>query len=253
VVEQLGFGLAGKTAVVTGASSGIGAGIAEGMGQAGASVVAGGRDTDRLEAIVGRLGATGAECRAVVADVCTEEGRRAIVEEAIGAYGSLDILVHSAGIFWPKPFEETSADDLDRQLDTNVRAPYLLTQLAMPHLKPSGSVIFISSIAAYVGFPNASAYCATKGAVELLAKALTMEYGREGVRFNCIAPGNIRTPMNDHLFADPDYEKLMLDFTPSGRVGVAEEIAPAAVYLASDAARYVYGASLLVDGGWVAQ
>jgi glucose 1-dehydrogenase len=89
--------------------------------------------------------------------------------------------------------------------------------------------------------------------VELLAKALTMEYGRAGIRFNCIAPGNIRTPMNEHLLADPSYERLMLDFTPSGRVGVVEEIGPAAVYLASDAASYVYGASLLVDGGWVAQ
>jgi NAD(P)-dependent dehydrogenase (short-subunit alcohol dehydrogenase family) len=252
-VEHLDFSLDGKTVVVTGASSGIGAGVAEAMAQAGGRVVAVGRDADRLQRVVSSIGESGAECVSVLADVCVDEGRRRIVDEAVDAFGSLDVLVHSAGIFWPKPFEETSADDFDRQMDTNVRAPYLLTQRAMPQLKPSGSVIFISSIAGYVGFPNSSAYCATKGATELLAKALTMEYGREGVRFNCIAPGNIRTPMNAHLLADPDYEKLMIDSTPSGRVGSVDEVAPAAVYLASDAARYVYGTSLLVDGGWVAQ
>lgn len=252
-MEHLRFSLDGRTAVVTGASSGIGAGVAEGMAYAGARVVAVGRDADRLQRIAHRIGQSGAECLTVNADVCSDEGRRRIVDATIEAFGSLDVLVHSAGIFWPKPFEETTPDDFDRQMDTNVRAPYFLTQLALPHLKPTGCVIFISSIAGYVGFPNSSAYCATKGATELLAKALTMEYGREGVRFNCIAPGNIRTPMNEHLLADPGYEKLMIDSTPSGRVGVVDEIAPAAVYLASEAARYVYGTSLLVDGGWVAQ
>jgi NAD(P)-dependent dehydrogenase (short-subunit alcohol dehydrogenase family) len=252
-VEHLSFDLGGRTAVVTGASSGIGAGISEALAHAHARVLLVARDGDRLAEVAGRIEQGGGACRAFAADVCDAGNAEAVVDEAVAAFGSLDVLVHGAGIFWPKPFEETSLEDLDRQWETNVRAPFALTKAAIGHLVPNGVVIFISSIAGHVGFPNSSAYCATKGAVELLAKALTMEYGARGVRFNCIAPGNIRTPMNAHLLADPGYERAMLDFTPSKRIGVVDEIAPAAVYLASDAGRYVYGASLLVDGGWAAQ
>ena len=100
---------------------------------------------------------------------------------------------------------------------------------------------------------TSAAYCATKGAVELMAKALAMELAPHNVRVNCVAPGNIHSPMNEELFRSPEYEALMIDRTPAGRVGVPEDIAPATVFLVSPAARYVHGASLLVDGGWAAQ
>ena len=135
----------------------------------------------------------------------------------------------------------------------NVRAPYAITHAAQAHLQSGASVIFISSIAGHIGFPNSAAYCATKGAIEQLTKSLAVELAPRGVRVNAIAPGNIHSPMNEEFFQSPEYERAMIERTPAGRVGVVEDVAPAAVFLASEAARYVYGVSLLVDGGWAAQ
>ena len=111
----------------------------------------------------------------------------------------------------------------------------------------------MSSIAGKVAFPNSAAYCATKGAIEQLTKALAVELAPAGIRVNAIAPGNIRTPMNEKLLESREYEQMYIDGTPYGRVGVVEDIAPLAVFLASDAARYIHGESILVDGGWAAR
>lgn len=246
---EAGLALSGKSAVITGGSSGIGRGIAVAFAHGGAKVVVVGRDRERLEE-TNEL--AGGSCHVVCLDL-TEAGTPArLVEETLHACGSLDVLVHAAGLFLPQPFEQSSLDDFDRQWEINVRAPYAVTRVSIPYLRPNGSVIFISSIAGHVGFPNSAAYCATKGAVELMSKALTLEFAREGIRFNCIAPGNIRTSMNEHLLADPAYEAEMLASTPSGRIGTVEDISAAALYLASDAASYVHGSCLVVDGGWVA-
>jgi NAD(P)-dependent dehydrogenase (short-subunit alcohol dehydrogenase family) len=244
-----GFALDGRVAVVTGASSGIGAAVAEAMSQAGARVVLTGRDGDRLQEVANGLG----EHHLVVADLADDDTPARIVAETLDAFGALNVIVHSAGIFWPKPFAEAPLSDFDAQFRVNVRAPYALTQAALPHLTPDGSVIFVSSIAGQVGFPNSTAYCGTKGAVELITKSLAMELAPTGIRVNAIAPGNIHTPMNAHLFESEDYNRAMLERTPYGRVGVVEDIAPVAVFLASDAARYIHGESILVDGGWGAQ
>jgi NAD(P)-dependent dehydrogenase (short-subunit alcohol dehydrogenase family) len=244
-----GFDLGGRVAVVTGASSGIGAAIAEALSQAGARVVLTGRDEERLRRVADRLG----EHHVVAADLAEDGAAGTIVAESLGAFGALNVLVHSAGIFWPKPFAEAPLSDFDEQFRINVRAPYALTQAALPHLHPDGSVIFISSIAGRVGFPSSTAYCGTKGAVELMTKSLAMELAPIGVRVNAIAPGNIHTRMNERFFESEDYNRSMIERTPFGRVGVVEDIAPVAVFLASDAARYIHGESLLVDGGWAAQ
>jgi NAD(P)-dependent dehydrogenase (short-subunit alcohol dehydrogenase family) len=244
-----GFDLGGRVAVVTGASSGIGAAIAEALSQAGARVVLTGRDEKRLRRVADRLG----EHHVVTADLGEDDAAGTVVAETLGAFGALNVLVHSAGIFWPKPFAEAPLSDFDEQFRINVRAPYALTQAALPHLRPDGSVIFISSIAGRVGFPSSTAYCGTKGAVELMTKSLAMELAPIGVRVNAIAPGNIHTPMNERFFESEDYNRSMIERTPFGRVGVVEDIAPAAVFLASDAARYIHGESILVDGGWAAQ
>jgi len=244
-----GFSLDGKVAVVTGASSGIGAAIAQGLSHAGARVVLTGRHEARLREVASRLG----EHHVVAADLADDAAPGAIVAGALDAFGALNVLVHSAGIFWPKPFAEAPLSDFDAQFRINVRAPYALTQAALPHLQPGGSVIFISSIAGHVGFPSSTAYCGTKGAVELMTKSLAMELAPLGVRVNAIAPGNVHTPMNARFFESEDYNRSMIERTPYGRVGVVEDIAPVAVFLASDAARYVHGESILVDGGWAAQ
>jgi glucose 1-dehydrogenase len=241
--------LDGKVAVVTGASSGIGFAIAEAMAEAGARLVLQGRDEERLARCAERVG----EHRVVAVDLTDDEAPGRIVGAALDAFGALNVVVHSAGIFRPKPVEQAPLSDFDLQWRVNVRAPYALTQAAVPHLKGDGAVIFVSSIAGHAAFPGSAAYCATKGAVELMAKALATELAAHNVRVNALAPGNVRTAMNEELLRDPEYERSMVERTPAGRVGLVEDIAPAAVFLASEAARYVHGASLLVDGGWVAQ
>jgi NAD(P)-dependent dehydrogenase (short-subunit alcohol dehydrogenase family) len=243
------YRLDGKVAIVTGASSGIGAAIAEAMAQAGASLMLVGRDRERLARTAAACGEGHAT---LAADVTADDAPARIVQGALAAFGRLDSIVHSAGIFEPKPFPESPVASLDAQWLVNVRAPYAITHAAQDHLEPGSSVIFISSIAGKMGFPHSAAYCATKGAIELLVKALATEFAPRGVRVNAIAPGNIHSPMNEEFFKSPEYERSMIEQTPAGRVGVVEDIAPAAVFLASEAGRYVHGVSLLVDGGWAA-
>jgi NAD(P)-dependent dehydrogenase (short-subunit alcohol dehydrogenase family) len=242
--------LDGKVAIVTGASSGIGHAIAEAMSEAGAKVVLAGRDEERLRACAD---ACPGETRTVAVDLVADEAPQRIVSEAIEAFGRLDSLIHSAGVFWPNPLGEAPLEDFDMQWRVNVRAPYALTQAALPHLGRDSTIIFVSSIAGVVAFPNSAAYCASKGAVEQLTKALAVELSPQGIRVNGIAPGNIRTPMNEELLKDKDWEQMYVDGTPYGRIGTVEDVAPLAVFLASDAARYIHGESILVDGGWAAR
>lgn len=246
-------GLEDKVAIVTGASSGMGAGIAEELAHGGADVALVGRDTDRLGGTVTRVEAAGGGALPIAVDL-TEDGSAArVVEDTLARFGRLDILVNAAGIFELAPFEE-SLDAFDRQWRCNVRAPFVLTQAAIPHLRKSrGSVLFMSSIAGHIGFATASGYCAAKGAIESLVRVLAVEEAATGVTVNAIAPGNIRTSMNEALLADPAYEKAMLAATPAGRIGEVVDIVPAAAFLVSDGAKYITGASLVVDGGWTAQ
>jgi NAD(P)-dependent dehydrogenase (short-subunit alcohol dehydrogenase family) len=244
-----GTSLEGKVAIVTGASSGIGFAIAEAMAGAGAKLVLVGRDAERLH----RCARACEEAHVVAVDLCSDEAPSRIVSETLSIFQAIDTIVHSAGVFWPRPLEETPLEDFDRQWQVNVRAPYALTRAALPHLGRDSSVIFVSSIAGQVAFPNSSAYCATKGAIEQLTKALAVELSPRGVRVNAIAPGNIRTPMNEELLKSREWEQMYVDGTPYGRIGVVEDVAPLAVFLASDAARYIHGESILVDGGWAAR
>lgn len=243
------FRLDGKVAVITGASSGIGFACAEAMSEAGARVVLAGRDRSRLEACAARCG----EHHIVVVDLIDEGAPERVVRETIEAFGAITSLLHTAGIFWPAPIAEASLEDFDMQWRVNVRAPFALTRAALPHMGRDDSITFVSSIAGQVAFPNSAAYCATKGAIEQLTKALAVELAPAGIRVNAISPGNIRTPMNEELLKSKEYEQMYLDGTPYGRVGVVEDVAPLAVFLASDGARYIHGESVLVDGGWAAR
>lgn len=252
--KYLDLDLSGKTAVVTGASSGIGRAIAEAMAEAGANLVLVGRDAARLRGTVEAVTARGVKAEPVVVELTADEAPAAIVDAAVKRFGGLHVLVNCAGIFEPQPFETQPLASFDRQMAVNVRAPFALTQAALPYLRPGGAVVNISSIAGYSGFPQSAAYCASKGAVELMTRALAAELGPMGVRVNCVAPGNIRTPMNAGQFAaSREYEKSLEEKTPLGRIGETEDIAAAVVYLASPAAKFVNGASWLVDGGWAAQ
>ncbi|MFJ2755412.1 SDR family NAD(P)-dependent oxidoreductase [Nocardioides sp. NPDC087217] len=244
--------LAGKVAVITGASSGIGAEIARDMHRAGAQVLLVGRNQERLAAVASSLAANGERVESLRVDLTDEAAPDAVVRRALDRFGRLDILVNAAGVFTPTPFLETTDQILDDQWDANVRAPFRLARAATGHLGEGSSILFVSSICGYAGFPNSTAYCATKGAVELLVKALTAELSPRGIRVNAVAPGNVRTSINEHLLTDPVYEKQMLAATPAGRIGEVSDIAPAVVFLASPAASYIHGSSLLIDGGWIA-
>ena len=249
--HYLNLDLGGKAAVVTGASSGIGRAVAEALAEAGADVLLVGRDESRLADARAAVEARGVRAATVAVELTADEAPRAVVDGALTAFGRLDILVNCAGIFEPQPFETQPLASFDRQMAVNVRAPFAITQAALPHLRPGGTVVNISSIAAYSGFPQSAAYCASKGAVELMTRALAAELGPMGVRVNCVAPGNIRTPMNQHQFeASREYERSLEEKTPLGRIGAVEDIAAAVAYLASPAAKFVNGASWLVDGGW---
>lgn len=252
--RYLDLDLSGKTAVVTGASSGIGRAMSEAMAEAGANLVLVGRDAARLQETVAAVAARGVDAEPVVIELTDDDAPARIVATAVKRFGGVNILVNCAGIFEPMPFATQPLASFDRQMATNVRVPFALTQAALPYLQLSGAVVNISSIAGYSGFPQSAAYCASKGAVELMTRALGTELGPLGVRVNCVAPGNIRTPMNAHQFAaSPAYEQSLEEKTPLGRIGETEDIAAAVVYLASPAAKFVNGASWLVDGGWAAQ
>jgi glucose 1-dehydrogenase len=224
------------------------------MAEAGANLVLVGRDAERLRETVGAVTARGVAAEAVALELTSNEAPAAIIDAAVQRFGGLNVLVNCAGIFEPQPFETQPLESFDRQMAVNVRAPFALTQAALPYLRPGGAVVNISSIAGYSGFPQSAAYCASKGAVELMTRALAAELGPQGVRVNCVAPGNIRTPMNAGQFAaSREYERSLEEKTPLGRIGETEDIAAAVVYLASPAAKFVNGASWLVDGGWAAQ
>jgi NAD(P)-dependent dehydrogenase (short-subunit alcohol dehydrogenase family) len=242
--------LHGRSVIVTGASSGIGQAIATAFGEAGARVVVAGRHTGRLAATAAGIEATPGECRTVAIDITDDGAGAALVVAAVEAYGGVDVVVAAAGVFQPRPFLETGLDSLDLQYAVNVRAPFALLQAALPHLRRSrGAAVLISSISGIVGAANTAAYSATKGAVELLTKALAVEVALDGVRVNSVAPGNVHTAMNAHLFADAEYERAAIAGTPAGRIGLVDDITGAVLFLASGHASYANGTTLVVDGG----
>jgi NAD(P)-dependent dehydrogenase (short-subunit alcohol dehydrogenase family) len=247
--------LDGKAALVTGATSGIGRQVAVEMARAGAAVVAVGRDRERLAGVVDEISGAGGTVHGIARDLVEESAAADVVAEAVERAGGIDVLANVAGRLELGWFEQTPLESLDRQYAANVRAPYALTQAALPHLRERrGAVIFLSSGAALAAFPESSAYSASKGAIESLTRQLAVELGPMGVRVNAIAPGEIDTPMNAPIYeAHPGFKDEVAELTPAKRLGAPDDVAPVAVFLASDAARFVYGVSLLVDGGQLAR
>jgi NAD(P)-dependent dehydrogenase (short-subunit alcohol dehydrogenase family) len=244
--------LSDKTLVVTGGSSGIGAGIARAAARAGARTVLVGRNQDRLDLVADEIGDIGGDCRALSIDLLQDDAPARVVAMALEEFGSIDVLVPAAGVFEPQPFDRTTLESFDRTWHLNVRVPFALAQAAAPHLDDGGVIVFVSSIDGHVGFASDSAYGPSKAAVDGLTRALSIELAKRGTRVVGVAPGFTETPMNEALRSDPAFVEKATAEIPAGRLATVEDIAAAVVFLASDAAGYTHGAILCVDGGYPA-
>jgi glucose 1-dehydrogenase len=252
--------LGGQAAVVTGASSGIGAGIARHLAEAGARVVVNyRREKQAAEDIVQAIRSGGGEAIAVQADVSKEDEVERLFADAIAAFGTLHILVANAGLQRDAPAHEMSLQDWRTVLDVNLTGQFLCCRAAIREFmrrgrKPNvsratGKIICISSVHEVIPWAGHVNYAASKGGIMLMMKSLAQEVAEHGIRVNGIAPGAIRTPINRNAWNTPDAEAALLKLIPYGRVGAPEDVAKAAVWLASDESDYVTGASLFVDGG----
>ncbi|MET3129718.1 NAD(P)-dependent dehydrogenase (short-subunit alcohol dehydrogenase family) [Arcicella rosea] len=243
------FSLQGKIALITGGGSGIGFAIAQCMIKAGAKVVMTGRREQMLKDAVAELGENAFY---FVNDVTALEHLEDLVEQIESQIGAIDILVNNAGINMKKFAVEVTDEEFSRVVNTNLNAVFALTRACAKRMLPrkSGSILMISSMAAYYGIDRVVAYTASKCGVEGMVKALAMEFSTENVRVNAIAPGFIETAMSKTAMnSDPARKHKALDRTPMGYFGQPEDIGMAAVFLSSDEAKYITGASLPVDGG----
>jgi NAD(P)-dependent dehydrogenase (short-subunit alcohol dehydrogenase family) len=238
----------GKTVLVTGGTSGIGRAAAEQFGDSGAQVIVTGRDETRGREVVNTIASGGGQARFIAADLAAPDGAQQLADAA----GQVDVLVNNAGIFPFGASHEIAIEDVKAVLDFNVVAPFTLLAAFVPGMieRGSGAIVNVSTMVASFGLPGMSAYGASKAALELLTKAWAAEYGPLGIRVNAVSPGPTRTPGTAAM--GEEGIKQLAATLPLGRAADAREIANTIVFLASDAASFVNGAILPVDGGRVA-
>ncbi len=250
--------LQNRVALITGGTSGIGEATALLFAQEGAKVVVTGRSEKRGAAAVDRIQKQGGSAAFVSADVSSAADCRKSVDEALRLFGRLDILFNNAGIFYPQTALECSEREWDEQIDVNLKGTFLMSKYALPPMiaQKSGVIINNSSGWGLVGGDRAIAYCASKGGVVLMTKALAIDHGRQGIRVNCICPGDVDTPMlpEDAKMRGLSWEKYLAGCNerPLGRIGTVDEIAKAVLFLASDDSSFMTGSALVVDGGGTA-
>lgn len=244
--------LEGKCALVTGASSGIGAACAVALAEAGATVTVAARRKEALDALVAEMTDAGLSAQAIAMDVSDTETTLAQVTD----HGPFDVLVNSAGLARHGPASETLVTDFEAVSDLNIKGAYFLTQAVANGLMAAGkpgSLINISSQMGHVGGIDRAVYSATKHAVEGFTKSMAIEWGKAGIRINTVCPTFIRTPLTESTFADPARIAWIEDKIKLGRVGQVEDIMGPVVFLASDASALITGSALMVDGGWTAE
>jgi NAD(P)-dependent dehydrogenase (short-subunit alcohol dehydrogenase family) len=244
--------------VVTGAGTGIGRACALLFAREGAQVAVAGRRAKPLAMVAAEMAKAGGEALAVQCDVAqarqAEDAMRAIVER----FGRLDVVVNNAGALIAATAEETSEADWDRIINVNVKGTFLVSRAALPELRKTGggSIINIGSILSLVGMKKRAAYCAAKGGVLLLTRAMALDHAHERIRFNCICPGLVETELVRGLFTGtPEHEALLrqrIEQIPLGRAGQPEDVAQLAVFLASEESSWITGAALSLDGGFTA-
>jgi NAD(P)-dependent dehydrogenase (short-subunit alcohol dehydrogenase family) len=251
--------LDGKVALVTGAGSGIGRSTAIALAAAGASVVANDLAAGGLDETVGAVEAAGGKAASVTGDVRRREDVAAAIEFVGEHYGGLDIVVANAAVSIYEEFELLAEETIDLVLDTDLKGALLCAQLAIPELRRrgGGSIVFVSSVQAYVTLPGCVPYAAAKAGLVAAARALAPEVGRHGIRVNAIAPGTIDTPMLQRDLSGMNREEAdrfvrqVEAANALGRIGRPEEIAEVVVFLASDASSYVTGTTIVADGGYL--
>jgi NAD(P)-dependent dehydrogenase (short-subunit alcohol dehydrogenase family) len=244
--------LANKTAIITGGGSGIGKGIASAFAREGAKVAIAGRTKDKLDSAAAEIGPN---CLAVQADIGDPEDIRKLVETTVGHFGGLNVLVNNAALLLPGTAESQSEADWEQTFNVNVRGLWLICRAALPHLRAAGggSIINIGSVLSMVAARNRVAYASSKGAVLSMTRAMALDHAAEKVRVNCICPGIVETEMVARFSMDENARRQRMAWHPLGRFGQPEDIAQAAIFLASDESSWMTGAAFPIDGGYTAQ
>ena len=243
-----------RVAIVTGAGRGIGREIALGYAREGANLLLISRTASEIAAAAEEIQALGRQAVAVAADVRDAREVQRAVDGALEAFGHVDVLVNVAGIPMVSPSTELPLEDWQHAIDTNLTGTFLCCQAAgrVMVAQGRGAIVNISSIQAFQGFSQRAAYAASKGGVTQLTQALAVEWAPLGVRVNAIAPGVIRTPMQDRLVAEGKFDRApIVARTPLRRMGEVADIVGPAIFLASDEAAFIVGVTLVVDGGWL--
>lgn len=248
------FDLQGQTALVTGASKGIGYDLALAVAHAGAKVMVGARDTASLEKLVGQIKAEGGEADYIELDMRNLEHIQRAADETVKRFGRLDILVNNAGVGANHDAVAVTEADWDEMMDVNLKGLFFMSQAAGKYMiqQQYGRVINMSSQAGQVGILRHAVYCASKGGVNQLTKVLALEWASHGITVNAVGPTFIRTPGTAERLDTPAFAADVLSRLPVGHVGDTMDVAGAVIYLASPAADLVTGTVLLVDGGWTA-
>lgn len=244
-----------KVAIITGAGSGIGRGVALMFVKEGAKVMAADWSTDGGEETVKLIKEQGGEALFLKTDVSSSKDVEKLVKACVDEFGRVDILINNAGIYRVSALHEMSEKDWDVVLNVNLKSVFLGSKNVIPEMfkQGKGKIINITSIAGLVGFAQSGAYCASKGGIIALTKEMALEYAPKKINVNCIAPGVIKTAMTKDILTDPATKQSLESSTPYPRLGEPEDIAYAAVYLASDESDFVNGETIVVDGGWIAK
>lgn len=250
--------LEGKVALITGGTSGIGSATAERFAREGAAVAITGRNSERGEQVVQTIVASGGDALFIRADVRFAEECRQAVDKTLERFGKIDVLFNNAGVLHPRTVPECTEEEWDETIDSSLKGAFLMSKYVIPSMiqNGGGSIIHTSSGWGILGGDRAVAYCAAKGGLIVMAKAMAIDHGPDGIRVNCVCPGDVMTPMLPDEAAKrgiswDDYIAGASD-RPLGRVGTTEDIANAVLFLASDESSFVTGDALVVDGGGIA-